>query len=111
MATAVEPVWEQWTRDTILPAQLLTVGDWWALLAHRPYGVPMSLGRSQVAPVWGTVANAANIVDWMAMKLSDDEGIAIAEYQDGTNGFYILTLAAGVTAQTSMGGVGTSWQL
>ena len=111
MATAVEPVWEQWTRDTILPSKLLTVGDWWALLAHRPYTVPNIGGFSQVPPVWGSVANAANIVDWMAMKLSDDEGIAIAEYQDGTNGFYVLTLAAGVTAATPMGGIGTSWQL
>jgi len=111
VATAVEPVWEQWTRDTILPRQLLTVGDWWALLAHRPYGVPNVGGFSQVPPVWGSVANSANIVDWMAMKLSDDEGIAIAEYQDGTNGFYILTLANFVQPQTPLGSIGASWQL
>lgn len=111
MTTAVEPVWEQWTRDPILPLKLLTVGDWWALLAHRPYAVPKIGNVSQVPPVWGSVANSANIVDWMAMKLSDDEGIAIAEYADGTNGFYLLTLAATVTATTLMGSIGASWQL
>jgi hypothetical protein len=111
VATALEPVWEQWTRDTILPLRLLTVGDWWALLAHRPYTVPTVSGQSQVTAVWGSVANAANIVDWMAMKLSDDEGIAIAEYADGSNAMYLLTLVAGVTATTPFGSIGANWQL
>jgi hypothetical protein len=111
MATAVEPIWEQWTRDTIIPSKLLTVADWWALLAHRPYTVPVVGGVAQVPPVWGSVANAGNIVDWMAMKLSDDEGLAIAEYQDGTNGLYLLTLASFVQPTTPLGSIGASWQL
>jgi hypothetical protein len=111
VATAREPVWEQWLHDEILPLRQLTVGDWWGLLAHRPYTVPAVAGIMQVPPVWGSVVNSMSIVDWMVLKLSDDEGIAIAEYYDGTNGLYLLTLSATVTQSTVMGSAGANWQL
>jgi hypothetical protein len=111
VTTAVEPFWEQWSRDTILPLELLTVGDWWALLAHRPYTVPVVGGVAQVAAVFGSIANAASIVDWMAMRLSFWNGLAIAEYGDGTVGFYLLTLAATVVPTTPLGSAGASFQL